>query len=95
MTDPRAHAGAILALLKVKACDAQKRRYAHGWATTSIVVDAYLHGQGRRPHTRYVWRINGVRVGREAVEIELSELVALGLANVNDISLHTEGQTNE
>lgn len=95
MTDPRAHAGAILALLKVKACDEPKRRYAHDCAATSIVVDAYLQGQGRRPHTRYVWRINGVRVGREAIETELTELVRLELANINDISLHTEGQTNE
>ena len=87
MSDPRPHAGAIIALLKVKASDSPKRCYAHGWATTCIVVDAYLQCQGRRPHTRYVWRINGVRVGRDAVETELAELVGLGLANVNDISL--------
>lgn len=87
MSDPRSHAGALIALLKLKADDAPQRSYAHGWATTCITVDAYLHGQGRRTHTRYVWRINGVRVGREAVETELTELVGLGLANVNDISI--------
>ncbi|MCF6783385.1 hypothetical protein [Stutzerimonas stutzeri] len=87
MSDPRPHAGAIIALLKVKAEDAPQRCYAHAWATTCITVDAYTQGGGRSAHTRYVWRINGVRVGREAVETELSELVALGLANVNDISL--------
>ncbi len=87
MSDPRPHAGAIIALLKVKAEERPHRCYAHAWATTCITVDSYTHGGGRSAHTRYVWRINGVRVGREAVEIELSELVALGLASVNDISL--------
>lgn len=85
--DLHPHASTIMALMKAEAETHPTRRYAKNWASTCIVVDAYRHFGGCVGHWRFVWRINGRCVKRVEVEAELLELVGLGLASVNDISL--------
>ena len=75
-------AAAIMAGMKARAAADPQRFYAHAWATTCLIVDAYPHGRGGA--LRYVWRMGGRRVKASEAAAEVVELLTLKLAKPGD-----------
>lgn len=72
----------IMAGMKARAAAHPQKVYAHSWASTCLIVDAYKHGRGGG--LRFIWRMGGSRIKATDAAAELTELIALGLATPGD-----------